>query len=72
MRKLLFAYAKTMAQISCVVSAGQRLCLCQTDSAKCNLSLYPNFLAFSVAVQPSLCQTWSKTPKKGFLAMRLI
>ena len=26
----------------------------------------------SVAVQPGLCQTWSETPKTGFLTSRLI
>ena len=26
---------------------------------------------FSVVVQPGLCQTWSETPKTGFLATRL-
>ena len=31
------------------------------------LSLYPT----SVAVQLSLCQTWSETPNTGFLKMRL-
>ena len=31
-------------------------------------SLYPSF----VVVQPSLCRTWSKTPKTGFLTKQLI
>ena len=52
----------------------QRLCFRHTDSAipllsKSEISsLQPS----SVAVQPGLCQTWSETPKTGFLTMRLI
>ena len=53
--------------------ADQRLCFCYTDSTVPLLpkseisSLWPS----SVAVQPGLCQTWSETPKTGFLITRL-
>ena len=54
--------------------ADQRLCFRYTDST---IPLLPNFeisslLAFSVAVQPGLCRTWSETQKTGFLRTRLI
>ena len=54
--------------------ADQRLCFRYTDSTIPLLpkyeisSLYPS----SVTVQPSLCGTWSETPKTGFLITRLI
>ena len=54
--------------------ADQRFCFRYTDSTIPLLpkskfsSLYP----FSVAAQPGLCQTWSETPKTGFLTTRLI
>ena len=53
--------------------ADQRLCFRYTDCTiplppKSEISsLYPS----SVAVQPGLCQTWSETPKTGFLTTRL-
>ena len=53
--------------------ADQRLCFRHTDSTIPLLSeseissLYPS----SVAVQSGLCQTWSETPKTGFLTTRL-
>ena len=53
--------------------ADQRLCFRNIDStipllSKSEISsLQPS----SVAVQPDLCRTWSKTPKTGFLT-RLI
>ena len=53
--------------------ADQRLCFRYTDSTVPLLpkseisSLSPS----SVAVQPSLCQTWSETLKTGFLIMKL-
>ena len=53
--------------------ADQRLCFRYTDSTipllpKSDISsLYPS----SVTVQPGLCQTWSETPKTGFLRTRL-
>ena len=54
--------------------ADQRLCFRHTDSpiplqAKSETSsLYPS----SVTAQLGLCQTWSETPKTGFLTRRLI
>ena len=53
--------------------ADQRLCFRYTDStipllSKSEISsLWPS----TVAVQPGLCQTWSETPKTGFLTTRL-
>ena len=54
--------------------ADQRLCFCYTDST---IPLLPkseisSLYTSSVAVQPELCQTWSETPKTGFLALQLI
>ena len=55
-------------------TADQHLCFRYIDSTipllpKSEISsLYPS----SVAVQRSLCQTWSETPKTGFLVTRLI
>ena len=54
--------------------ADQRLCFRYTDSTIPPLpnseisSLSPS----SLIVRPGLCQTWSKTPKTGFLTTRLI
>ena len=54
--------------------ADQRLCFCHTDSTiplqpKSEISsLHPS----SVSAQLGLCQTWSETPKTGFLTTRLI
>ena len=54
--------------------ADQRLCFRYTDSIIPLLSKYEisNFLPYSVIAQPSLCQTWSETPKTVFLTTRLI
>ena len=54
--------------------ADQRLCFRYTDST---IPLLPkseisSLYASSVAVQPGLCPTWSKTLKTGFLTTRLI
>ena len=54
--------------------ADQCLCFCYTDST---ISLLPKYEVSSlqpssVAVQPGLCETWSETPKTGFLTTRLI
>ena len=54
--------------------ADRRLCFSYTNSA---ISLLPKYeisslRPSSVAVQPGLCQTWSETPKTGFLRTRLI
>ena len=53
--------------------ADQRLCFRYTDST---IPLLPkseisSLYLFSEAVQPALCQTWSETPKTGFLTTRL-
>ena len=54
--------------------ADQRFCFRYTDSTIPLLSKseISSLKAFSVAVQPGLCQTWSETPKTGFLTTRLI
>ena len=54
-------------------TADQCLCFHYTDSAipllaKSEISC---LLLSSVVVQAGLCQTWSETPKTGFLTMRL-
>ena len=54
--------------------ADQRLCFRYLDST---IPLLPkseilSFEPSSVAVQPSLCLTWSETPKTGFLTTRLV
>ena len=53
--------------------ADQSLCLRFTDST---IPLLPKYEILSlylstVTVQPGLCQTWSETPKTGFLITRL-
>ena len=54
--------------------ADQRLCFRFTDSAIPLLSKSEISILYSssVAVQPGLCETWSETPKTGFLRTRLI
>ena len=54
--------------------ADQRLCFRYTDSTIPLLSKseISSLLPSSIAVQPCLYQTWSKTPKTGFLRARLI
>ena len=54
--------------------ADQRLCFRYTDSTISLLlkSEISSFQLFSELVQAGLCQTWSETPKTGFLASRLI
>ena len=54
--------------------ADQRLCFCYIDSTVPLLpkSEISSLLPSSVAIQPGLCQTWSETPKTGFLTTRLI
>ena len=76
MRKLAFFICenKDADQLRVNREADQRLCFRYTDSTIPLLpqsemsSLYPS----SVAVQTSLCGTWSETPKTGFLTTRLI
>ena len=54
--------------------ADQRLCFRYSDSTIPLLLIakISSLLPASVAVQADLCQTWSETPKTGFLASRLI
>ena len=54
--------------------ADQRLCFRYTDSTLSLLikSEISSFYAASGTVHVGLCQTWSETPKTGFLASRLI
>ena len=54
--------------------ADQRLCFRYTDSTIPLLSKseISSIWRSSVAAQPSLCRTWSKIPKTGFLTTRLI
>ena len=54
--------------------ADQRLCFRNTDSAIPRLpkSKISSIKLSSVKAQPGLCQTWSETPKTGFLTTRLI
>ena len=54
--------------------ADQRLYFRYTDSTIPLLPIYKitSLQPSSVAVQPGLCRTWSKTPKTGFLTTRLI
>ena len=53
--------------------ADQRLCFRNIDSSipLLSKSKISSFYPSSVAVQPSLCRTWSETPKTGFLTARL-
>ena len=71
-QNLLFAYAKTKAQISC--ADHQRLCFRYIDST-IPLEVLPkskisSFSPSSEAVQLSFRRTWSEIPKTGFLMMR--
>ena len=65
---------KAADQLCSNCTADQRLCFRYSDSTTPLLliaklsSLWPA----SVTVKADLCQNWSKTPKTGFLAMRLI
>ena len=54
--------------------ADQRLRFRYTDSTIPLLSKseISSLKTSSVAVQPGLCQTWSETPKTGFLTTRLL
>ena len=56
--------------------ADQRLCFRYMVST-CTIPLLPkseisSMKPSSLTVQPGLCQTWSETPKTGFLITRLI
>ena len=54
--------------------ADQPLCFRYTDSTIHLLPIYKISSLWSscVVVQPGLCETWSETPKTGFLTTRLI
>ena len=76
MRKPDFCLCENRAadQLRSNCEADQRLCFRYSDST---ISLLPksgisSFWPSSVLVQLGLCQTWSETPKTGFLASRLI
>ena len=65
---------KDADQLSGNHEADQHLCFRYSDST---IPLLPtseisSLYISSVAVQPGLCQTWSETPKNGFLTTRLI
>ena len=72
----LFAYAKTKTQISFALTA--KLISAFVFATRIVQSLYyqnPKFQdssPSSVTAQLGLCQTWSETPKTGFLTTRLI
>ena len=53
--------------------ADQRLCFYYTDSKipLLHKSEISSLSPSSVTVQPGLCETWSETPKTGFLTKRL-
>ena len=54
--------------------ADQRLCFRYIDSTIPLLPKYEisSFWPSCVVLQPGLCQTWSESPKTGFLTTRLI
>ena len=70
MRKPVFCIceSKDVDQLRGNREADQRLCFCYTDSTIPLLlkSEISRVLVSSVAVRPSLCWTWSETPKTGF------
>ena len=76
MRKQEFCLCETIGadQLCSNRTADQCLCFRYTDSTIPLLlkSEISGFLPYSVTVQADLCQTWSETPKTGFLASGLI
>ena len=76
MRKPAFCICENKAadQLRGNREADQRLCFRYIDSTIPPLpkSEISSLLSSCVAVQPGLCQTWSETPKTGFLTTRLI
>ena len=71
MRKAAFCIceSKDADQLRGNREADQILCFCYIASTIPLLPKYKisSFWLSSVAVQPSLCGTWSETPKTGFL-----
>ena len=72
---LLFAYAKTNAQISCNVTV-QLISIFVLFYITSTIPLLPkseisSLKPSSVVVQPGLCQIWSETPKISFLMKQL-
>ena len=65
---------KDADQLRSNCAADQRLCFRYIDSTAPLLpnSVISSLLPSCVVVQPVLCQTWSETPKTGFLTTRLI
>ena len=65
---------KDADQLRSNCEADQRLCFRYTDSTLSLLieSEISSFYAASGTVHVSLCQTWSESPKTGFLASRLV
>ena len=55
-------------------TADQRLCFRYTDSTipLLQIAKTSSLWSFSESAQVGLCQTWSETPKTGFLASQLI
>ena len=69
-RFLPMAYAKTKAQISFAVTAKLISTFFHYTDSTIPLFLKSEISSFypsSVAAQAGLCQTWSETPKTGFL-----
>ena len=76
MRKPAFCICQNKGadQLLCNCAADQRLCFHYIDRTIPSLpkSEISSMKPSSVAVQPALCQTWSETPKTGFLMMWFI
>ena len=70
MSKPVFAYAKTMAHISCVVTV-QLISTFVFATEIVQSLFFSSPKPSSVAIQPGLCWTWAEIPKTSFLALRL-
>ena len=66
-RKPFFAHAKPKMQISFAVSSHTNSTILLLHKSETS-SIY----SYSTVLQSGLCQTWSETPKTGFLTTRLI
>ena len=74
-QNLLFAFAKTKAQNSCVVT--EHMISAFVFATNSMLPLLPkseiaSFKQFPAVVQLSLCRTWPETSKAGFVVTRPI